>query len=353
MRNSKLTQQIEESTKLKSKEIEEVTLFNTGSTELNLACSDTVKGAFPPGVMVNIVGDSHAGKTYLAHSILAEATLNPSFKDYRLIYDNSEAADTGGIARMFGKTLVERIEAPDGDRSDGIHDFKVNIWKVLRGEKPFIYVLDSLDALTTSEANKQLDDAVDGKKEKGSYGMEKPKVLSGILGPVCRKLQNTKSLLIILSQTRDDINPMSFQEKTRSGGRALKFYASYEMWLALIGTHRKKTGEFDRIVGSKTRVKVTKNKLTGKVREAEFSIYYDYGIDDIGEMIDFMVDGKYWSKPSEKTIKAVDLDLECSREKLIKQVEENNLEGKLREIVGQKWNEIEQAVQLGRKKKYE
>lgn len=324
-------------------------LFSTGSTELNLACSDTIFGAFPSGCMINIIGDSHAGKTFLAHSIITEITLRQEFNDYNMLYDNAEAADTTGIAKMFGKTLIDRLTYT---RSSVVHDFKIAVWKLLKADKPFIYVLDSLDSLTTKEAEKQLDAAIAGEKEKGSYGLEKARVLSNILGPICRKLESTKSLLIILSQTRENINPSSFQEKTRSGGKALKFYASYEMWLALVGKHKKKVGEFERIIGACTRVKVTKNKLTGKVREAEFNIYVDYGIDDIGTCIDFLERrGKFWSK-EKNTIIATDLKLEGTKEKLIRQIEEKNLEPKLRHVMGKAWKKIEDGLRLNRKSKY-
>lgn len=353
MSKHKIAKEVEEAAKKEVKETSMVKtpVFSTGSSELNLACSDCVDAAFPYGVMINGIGDSHAGKTVLAHSILAEAALNSLFDGYDLIYDNAEASETAGIVNLFGTSLKNRIKLPENGRSSNIHDFKKNVWKPLKEEKPFVYALDSLDSIVSLEAEKQLDAAVEGEKEKGSYNMEKQKVMSSILGPICRKLESTKSLLIILSQTRAEINPFSFQEKRRSGGAALKFYAHVEMWLGKAETHKKKVGEFERVIGHKTKVKITKNKQTGKVREADLNIYVDYGIDDIGTIIDFMVDGKFWDT-RKNTILATDLELEGTKNKLIEYVESNNLEPKLKEVMEKYWKKIEDSMALNRKNKY-
>jgi len=354
-KTTEIAKEIEKSAERSPEAIKlETPVFPTGSTQLNLACSDTIRAAFSTGILVNIVGDSHAGKTYLAHSIMAEAALRREFSEYDIYYDRAEASPTTGIANMFGKTLQGRIKHPPGEHSINIHDFKINVWRLFSSDKPFIYILDSLDSLDTKESEKQLDNALKGNKEKGSYGMEKPKVLSNVLGSITRKLENTKSILIILSQTRDNIDPFSFQEKTRSGGRALKFYSSYEMWLAVIKTYKKKVGKFERVIGHRTRVRVTKNKLTGKVREAEFDIYTDYGIDDVGVNIDFLIDADVFEKKEGgRLISSSDFEIEATKERLINHIEKNNLETKLSRLVGKAWHDIEESFKLNRKNKYQ
>jgi recombination protein RecA len=331
-------------------------LFSTGSTELNLACSNTIDGAFAPGMLVNIIGDSHAGKTYLAHSILAEAALNPAFTDYDFYYDNAEAAETTGIQAMFGKALVDRLKPPivtEEGRSTTVQQFVKSVWKALDTEKPFIYVIDSLDSLDSDESMKRFEESIEGKEEKGSYKMEKPKYLSENLRKLAGRLLKTQSLLIILSQTRDNINPMSFKPKTRSGGHALEFYSSFEMWLGLVETIKKGKPGHELVIGHTTRVKVTKNKLTGKVRTADFSIYTDYGIDDVGSCVDFLVDEVgFWEKKG-NTIQATGLNLEATREKLIREIETQGLEKDLREMVGKAWLDREEKIKLDRKKRYE
>ena len=166
---------------------------------------------------------------------------------------------------------------------------------------------------------------------------------------MCGRIKQTSSFLSIVSQTRDNIDPMSPQKKSRSGGKALKFYATHELWLANGGAIKKK----ERIIGVKCKVKVSKNKLTGKVREVEFPIYYDYGIDNIASCVDFLVKEKHWPGGGSKRIEPIGLDIESAlRAKIINQIEKYDLEDELDAIVGKVWFEIEESLRLNRKPKY-
>lgn len=353
MRIDKLAKQVEKSARKKPEEVvKRPTLFSSGSTLLNLACSDRRTGAFLPGSMVNIIGDSHTGKTFLAHSIFAEASLNKAFQEYVLYYDNPEAATTEGIRKLFGRSLTDKLKLPGKEgSSETIQEWRKNIWSIIQKGKPFIFILDSLDSLISKEAKKRLDDEAAGKEEKGSYRMEKPKILSEVLGTICRAMERTSSLLVILSQTRDNINPMSFTPKVRSGGKALKFYASIEMWLANRGMV-KCNGDKKRIIGTWIRLKISKTKLTGKIREVDFAIYPSYGIDDIGSCVDFLIAEDFWKKDKLK-FHAKDMGLFATREKLISEIERNSLENELRRETGQAWREIEDSLKLNRKPRYE
>jgi hypothetical protein len=92
--------------------------------------------------------------------------------------------------------------------------------------------------------------------------------------------------------------------------------------------------------------------LKGWVRDIDFSIYYDYGIDDIGSMIDWMIKNGFWKKTGQK-IKASDFDQDCSRDKLIEFFENDfDLLEKLRELIENSWFTIENSLKLGRKSKY-
>ena len=84
-------------------------LVSSASTTLNLRCSGHSEGAFKLGTMVNIVGDSHVGKSILALSILAECAHDARFKDYALVYDDTENASFFNIKAMFGKDLARRL----------------------------------------------------------------------------------------------------------------------------------------------------------------------------------------------------------------------------------------------------
>ena len=335
-------------------------LIPLGSSLFNLACSDSTEGGFSIGKMVNLIGDSSSGKSFIALSIFGEMGISEEFDDYRFIYDDVEAACEFDIVKLFGQKTLDRLEPPgeldeEGEPiySDTIEAFETNITDILTEGKPFIYVLDSFDALDAEADQKKAAEEHDarkkGKEVKGSYGMAKPKKIGEILRRICRKLKKTKSLLIIVSQTRDDINPMTFTKKTRSGGRALKFYATHEIWTAVA----KKLTKKERMVGMVCKAKISKNKLTGKHREVEFPIYYEYGIDDIGSCIDFLVKEGKWGKSGTK-IKTDNNALgTATREKLIKMIEDKGLEPKLRKSVGKLWHEIEDGIKLNRKKKYQ
>ena len=108
----------------------------------------------------------------------------------------------------------------------------------------------------------------------------------------------------------------------------------------------------ERVIGSNVKVKVTKNKLTGKQREVSFPIYYDYGADDLGSCIDFLVAENYWQKKGDKII-AKDVDMEGTRRKLIADIE-GEIGAVLRVYAAAQvcWREIEDSVKLDRKPKY-
>lgn len=329
----------------------------TSSALFNCACSDNPNGGLSLGRMINLIGDSSSGKTFFAKSVFAEAAQIPFFDNYRFIMDDVENADDFNNEYLFGKRTAARIEAAhmeDGEPcpSDTIEDFHFNISDALDDGRPFIYILDSADALDAKQDQEKIEDMrvarAKGNKVAGSYGMAKPKKWSEILRNICGRLKKTGSVLIIISQTRDNIDPMSFEKKTRSGGKALKFYAHHEVWLAMAGKIKKK----DRVIGNNVKAKISKNKITGKVREVEFAIFYDYGVDNIRSCVDFLVKEEWWKK-NKLTIDASDLGISGTVEKLIQQIEDQGLEDQLKKTVGECWMDIEDSLRLDRKRKYE
>jgi recombination protein RecA len=339
-----------------------LTLAPTPSTLLNLACSDNAEGGIGVGKIINIIGDSSAGKTVLCLSILAEICQLPEFEKYDIINDDVENALEIDLKKMFGKKLAKRIKPPCVDKfgkplpSDTVEDFLSNILDAADSKRPFIYLLDSLDALDAKDDQKKADEIREAKKKgtkaKGTYGGAKPKTLSWILRTVKAKLKNTNSILIIISQTRDNLNARSFETKYRAGGRALKFYCTHEIWLAVI-KKLTKTIDGNKInIGSNVRAIVKKNKLTGKVREAEFAIYYDYGVDDTSSCIDYLLKWKVWKKKKSKIV-ASQFDKTLAQSKLIEYIESNpKYKHRLRKIVAKKYLEIEDKLKLGRRPKY-
>lgn len=331
---------------------------SSGSTLLNLALTDHPDCGWRKGRMANIIGDSSAGKTFFCLTSYAEAELDPSFDKYDFIFDDAEHANDFDMKKLFGKAVAKRVHNPDNGKgeftpSDKIEDFSDNLLRLINSKVPFFYTLDSFDALTCEADSDKMEEhriaREKGNQTKGTYGMGKAKGASGILREVCGKIENSGSVLLIISQTRDNVDPMSPSKRTRSGGRALKFYAAHEVWLYL----GKPIKSRDRIIGTEVEINVSKNKITGKRRSVTVSIFYDYGIDDIGSMIDFLLDEKEWTGGGKSAIDTKGFVKESmSRNKLIEHIEQNELEKKLQALASKVWNDIEDSLKLNRKSKY-
>lgn len=326
-------------------------LVPSGSVMLNLACSNSYKGFSELGRMSNLIGDSDTGKTYLALEMLAQCANDKAFDDHRLIFDDAEKALSMDLPFLFGSEMADRVEW-DGENvpthSTTIEEFEYNITKALE-DGPCIYVLDSFDAVASEDDMRKLEEDFDarekGREAKGSYRMGKAKYAASALPRICSKLEKTNSFLLIISQTRDNINPMSPVKKTRSGGRALKFYAQHEIWLAVKGQIKSK----NRIVGSDVLAKISKNKLTGLHRSVEFSLRHGYGCDDIAACLSFLLEegeakksgsGLTWSGYSGVMAR------------VIKDIEKDGTEKKLFTTTEEVWNEVEESLKPNRKSKY-
>lgn len=334
-------------------------MLSTGSTLLNLALSNNPRGGIPKGKYTYLVGDSKSGKTIMAMTILAEASINKEFEEYALIYDNSEDGMLMDVGFMFGEKLSKKLKPPRGSVKEPIHsttveEFYFHLDDALKSEKPCIYILDSMDGLETQESeekfskNKKLHDA--NKEELGSYGTAKAKLNSTNLPRVVHALRETQSILIIVSQTRDKLG-FGFEKKTRSGGKALRFYAHLELWTSIKREEKKKVKGEDIRIGTIMKVSVEKNRLTGKERSVYVPIYDQVGIDDIGSMVDFLIEHGVWGKGKSGFIENT-LGIKGRRDGIIEAVESTNLETELKTIVTKTWQEIESECEVKRKKKY-
>lgn len=334
-----------------------------GHTLLNMAMSGKWDGGALCGGMYNMPGASKAGKTLLTLTLLACAANDPKFDGYDLVYDDAEERNNFDLDYMFGQAMEERIEPPHGfdDLDEPIHsetieDFQDGLWDRFKTGKPFIYILDSWDALDCEadiEKYEEQKDARDkGKDSKGSYGMAKAKGASGILRRIKTGLKKTNSLLIIVSQTRADTKGM--KAHTRSGGYAIEFWANGEFWLFPAKQQKKIFKTVDGIssqIGVRSRCVFEKNSVKGSNREIPMEAYYDYGIDDISTNIDYLLKHKRWST-KKKTIDADDFDFKGSKAKLIELIEDENLEDELAMIVEETWNDYEEKLRLGRKSRF-
>lgn len=340
---------------------------STGSTLLNLATGDRPDVSLMQGGYYFLVGDSSSGKTWLTLSIFAEASLSDSFEDYDFVYDDVEGGALMDMEHYFGSKMMSRVRPPawrmpgkEPANSETVEDFYFHIGNLIKKGKPFIYVLDSQDALDSEIAlkkyAKQTKAKEEDKEEKGSYGTDKAKYHSEHIRAVIAGLKRTRSILIIISQTRDNLG-FGFEKKTRSGGKALKFYANVEWWTSVAGKITKTVNGKDRTIGLYCQVEVKKNRVSGKVgkdRAVILPIYYGYGIDDIGSCVDYLIDEKVWLPvEGKKSIyNAKGIMFSGSRDKIVAYIEEENLENKLKEITARTWREIEDACMPVRKSRY-
>lgn len=334
-------------------------LLSTGSTLLNLACAGDPFGGLLAGKYYLLVGDAAAGKTFLAITCLAEACGNPDYAKHRLIYDNVEDGCLLDLPRLFNSAVAERIEPPQGDAdapvySSTVEEFYFNVDDAIERGVPFVYVLDSMDALTcdaeVEKFSQKKKAARLGHPVTGSYGVEKARRNSEYLRKILPGLRATGSMLIILAQTRDDLG-FGFAKKTRSGGHSLRFYATIEIWMSLGKAIKKHIRGKDRQIGVKVHFKVRKNRITGKLLENTLDIYPSYGIDDLGSCVDYLVDEGWW-QAAKQTITAEALGLSGIRAKLIRQIEKAGMEDKVRAEVGECWKAIDEAGNLKRKGRY-
>lgn len=371
-----------------SKKVWRKGMLHTGSTMLNLACTDDPYGGFLKGHYYRIAGQSQAAKTLLAMTIFAEAKLNIQFKKYRLIYDNTEEGNLMPLEQMFGKAVAQCIESPrysdkEALNSRTIEGFYFNVDRALekagydvRNQKmrsadtayePFIYTLDSHEGLSSEAELKKHDqnrkvfdksigsesddsDDDDDTKMKGSYGDGKAKANSTNIRRLMHPLEATGSILLIISQLRDDPTAR-FKTAVTAGGKALRYYASADIWTKIISPIYKDIKGKKREIGNKVEFSIEKNRITGWTPKVYVDVYPGVGFDDIGSCVDFLASEKAWPSTN-GVISAGDLGLKLQREKLIQAIERDSMEEKLRETCGRVWNEIREASKVKRKNKY-
>lgn len=333
--------------------------LSTGSTLLNLACTGKKSCGFAKGFYYFLVGDSSSGKTFLSMTCLAEAAKNKNFDGYEFIYDNAEDGMLMDVEAFFGKKVQKRLRNPKPHCSTTVEEFYFNLDTAL-SKGPCIYILDSMDALDTEEEAdkfKERKKARNSNREvSGNYGTSKAKANSSGIRRVRPMLQETGSILTVISQTRDNIGfGAKFNPKTRSGGHALRFYATLEMWSSIKGKIKTRLAGKDHQQGIVAEIKVKKNRMNGKERSVLIPIYPEAGIDEVGSCVDYLVECEHWQtegKEGAGKIIASDFDLSLKRESLIGKIEEDGLESELQNIVAGVWLEIEEAIAIKRKPRY-
>lgn len=307
-----------------------IQFISSGCKTLDLALG----GGWARGRVANIVGDKSTGKTLLC--IESSANFVATEKKGKVRYREAESAFDKGYAKALGMP-VDRIDF--GEPMETVEDLFEDLQRIVKGARgPELVIVDSLDALSDR-------DEMDRDLDKGSYGMGKPKMMSKLFRQLVRQLEEKDVTLIIVSQVRDKINAMFGRKTTRSGGRALDFYASQVLYLAHIKTLQRVSQGTKRPAGVVVRGKLDKNKIALPFREAEFPIMFGWGIDDIAASMFWLKEVKalktadFAANLSEKEIRShsrsyMDGDVEEYREELTR----------LHEIVEKKWYAIEKGL---------
>jgi recombination protein RecA len=251
----------------------DIQTVSTGSLGLDIALG---LGGLPRGRVVEIYGPESSGKTTLTLQVIAEMQ---KLGGTAAFIDAEHALDVG-YAEKLGVNIEDLlISQPDtGEQALEIADMLV------RSGGVDIVVIDSVAALTPKA------------EIEGEMGDQLPGLQARLMSQALRKLtaniKRTNTLVIFINQIRMKIGVMFGSPETTTGGNALKFYASVRMDIRRTGTIKKG----DEVVGSETRVKVVKNKVSPPFKEAHFDILYGEGISREGEIIDLGVEHKIVDK---------------------------------------------------------
>ena len=253
--------------------VEEIPVISTSSIGIDAV---TGVGGFPRGRVVEIYGPESSGKTTLALHVVAEAQKAGGIA----AYVDAEHALDAIYAEKLGVNINDLfVSQPDsGEQALEITE------SLVRSNAVDVLVVDSVAALTPRA------------ELEGDMGDSLPGLQARLMSQALRKLTavvgRSNTCLIFINQIREKIGVMFGSPETTTGGRALKFYSSVRVDIRRVT--QIKDGE--NIVGSRTKVKIVKNKVAPPFKEAEFDIMYGEGISKLGEIIDLGVEQKIVDK---------------------------------------------------------